>query len=55
MVKAFLPKLRSRPEDHILNVSSMGGFLPVPGQVGYGASKAATMLLIGKALGSQMK
>lgn len=45
MVKAFLPKLKERKEAHILNVSSMGGFLPVPGQVGYGASKAAVMLL----------
>lgn len=45
MVKAFLPELRKRDEAHILNVSSMGGFLPVPGQVAYGASKAAVMLL----------
>lgn len=45
MVKAFLPELKKRKEAHILNVSSMGGFLPVPGQVAYGASKAAVMLL----------
>ncbi len=45
MVKAFLPHLRARPEAHIANVSSMGGFLPVPGQVMYGASKAAVKLL----------
>ncbi|MCU0282737.1 MAG: SDR family NAD(P)-dependent oxidoreductase [Candidatus Nanopelagicales bacterium] len=45
MVKAFLPHLRRRPEAHIANVSSMGGFLPVPGQVAYGASKAAVKLL----------
>ena len=45
MVKAFLPHLLERDEAHILNVSSMGGFLPVPGQVAYGASKAAVMLL----------
>ena len=45
MVKAFLPHLKSRPEAHIANVSSMGGFLPVPGQVMYGASKAAVKLL----------
>lgn len=29
---------------HIVNVSSMGGYLPVPGQTAYGASKAAVML-----------
>jgi short-subunit dehydrogenase len=45
MVKAFLPHLRQRPEAHIANVSSMGGFLPVPGQTVYGASKAAVKLL----------
>ena len=28
----------------MLNVSSMGGFLPVPGQAAYGASKAAVKL-----------
>jgi len=45
MVKAFLPELLKRPEAHILNVSSMGGFLPVPGQSIYGASKAAVKLM----------
>ena len=45
MVKAFLPHLLKRPEAHIANVSSMGGFLPVPGQTVYGASKAAVKLL----------
>lgn len=45
MVKAFLPHLIKRPEAHIVNVSSMGGFLPVPGQGVYGASKAAVKLL----------
>ena len=44
MVKACLPHLLKRPEAHILNVSSMGGFLPVPGQSIYGASKAAVKL-----------
>jgi short-subunit dehydrogenase len=43
-VKALLPHLLTRPEAHILNVSSMGGFLPVPGQTVYGASKAAVKL-----------
>ncbi|MGM0523304.1 MAG: SDR family NAD(P)-dependent oxidoreductase [Bacillota bacterium] len=45
MVKSFLPILLKRPEAHILNVSSMGGFLPVPGQSIYGASKAAVKLM----------
>ena len=45
MVKAFLPYLLERPAAHIVNVSSMGGFLPVPGQSAYGASKAAVKLL----------
>jgi short-subunit dehydrogenase len=45
MVKSFLPHLLTRPEAHIINISSMGGFLPVPGQTMYGASKAAVKLL----------
>ena len=45
MVKAFLPSLLKRPEAHILNVSSMGAYAPVPGQSVYGASKAAVKLL----------
>lgn len=45
MTKAFLPHLLQRPEAYVVNVSSMGGFLPVPGQSVYGASKAAVKLL----------
>jgi short-subunit dehydrogenase len=45
MVKSFLPHLLERPEGHIVNISSMGGFLPVPGQSIYGASKAAVKLM----------
>lgn len=45
MVRAFLPVLLERPVAHVANVSSMGGFLPVPGQTVYGASKAAVKLL----------
>ena len=45
LTKSFLPVLLARPEGHIVNVSSMGGFLPVPGQTIYGASKAAVKLL----------
>jgi short-subunit dehydrogenase len=44
MTKEFLPLLLARPEAHLVNVSSMGGFLPVPGQTIYGASKAAVKL-----------
>ena len=45
MIKAFLPHLLTRPEAWIVDVSSMGGFLPVPGQAIYGASKAAVKIL----------
>jgi len=45
ITKTFLPHLLTRPEAHIMNISSMGGFLPVPGQSIYGASKAAVKLL----------
>lgn len=45
LVKAFLPLLKQRPAAHIANVSSMGGYMPFPGQVVYGASKAAVKLL----------
>lgn len=42
---AFLPLLKARPESALLNVSSMGGLVPVPGQGAYGASKGAVKLL----------
>ena len=45
LIKTFLPQLLTRPEAHIVDISSMGGFLPVPGQTIYGASKAAVKLL----------
>lgn len=45
MVRAFLPLLVARPEAHLANVSSMGGFFPFPGQSVYGASKAAVKIL----------
>src|SRR5690606_411475 len=45
MTKAFLPHLLERPVAHIVNISSMGGFFPVPGQTLYGASKAGVKLL----------
>lgn len=43
-VKAFLPELLRRPQAALLNVSSMGGLVPVPGQGAYGASKGAVKL-----------
>ena len=45
VVKAFLPHLQQRPAAHVVTVSSMGGFLPVPGQAVYGATKAAVRLM----------
>ena len=45
MVKSFLPHLLKRPEASITNISSMGGYIPFPGQTVYSASKAAVKLL----------
>ena len=44
LTKAFLPHFLQRPEAHIVNVASMGGFMPFPGQTLYGAAKAAVKL-----------
>lgn len=54
MIKSFLPYLLKQPSAHIVNVSSMGGFLPVPGQSIYGASKAAVKLM-SEALYAELK
>jgi short-subunit dehydrogenase len=45
VTKTFLPILLTRPEAHIVNVSSMGGLVPFPGQTLYGAAKAAVKLM----------
>lgn len=45
MTKAFLPMLLARPEAHLANVASMGGFIPFPGQTMYSATKAAVKLM----------
>jgi short-subunit dehydrogenase len=45
LTKAFLPHFLNRPEAHLVNISSMGGFIPFPGQTIYGAAKAAVKLL----------
>ncbi len=44
MTRAFIPFLAEQDEACVGNVSSMGGFLPVPGQSVYGASKAAVKI-----------
>lgn len=44
LTKALLPNLLLQEEGMVVNVSSMGGFTPVPGQSIYGASKAAVKL-----------
>lgn len=41
LTRMFIPELLKRSEGHIVNISSMGGFFPFPGQTVYGASKAA--------------
>ena len=45
ITKTLLPHLLTRPEAHIVNVSSMGGFFAFPGQTIYGASKAAVKMM----------
>ncbi len=45
VAKAFLPCLLKRPQAHLVNLSSMGGFIPVPGQTIYCAAKAGVRLL----------
>jgi len=40
-VKFFLPALRTRPQSHIVNISSVFGMIGPPGQAAYSASKFA--------------
>jgi len=55
MIKAFLPHLlKNKTTSVIANVSSMGAYVPVPGQAIYGASKAGVKLLT-EALFSELK
>lgn len=44
LTRAAIKELDMSADSFIVNVSSMGGFLPVPGQGIYGASKAAVKL-----------
>lgn len=57
--RALLPILRSGPDTHLVNISSMGGFVPFPGQTMYSASKAAVKVLTegiyAEAIGTGMK
>jgi short-subunit dehydrogenase len=53
-VSRILPTLVKRPIASLINISSMGGFTPVPGQAIYGASKAAVKLLT-EALYAELK
>ncbi len=43
--KAFLPYLKSRPEAHIVNISSVNGFFPFPGNGPYNCAKHAVKAL----------
>ena len=46
LIRFFMDDLtKDRKEQYIVNVSSMGGFFPFPGQTVYGASKAALKIL----------
>ena len=46
LIRFFMDDLtKDRKEQYIVNVSSMGGFFPFPGQTVYSASKAALKLL----------
>lgn len=45
MIRAFLPYLKKESRSSLANVSSMGGFVSIPGQTVYGASKAAIKIL----------
>ncbi|NLW88832.1 MAG: SDR family oxidoreductase [Clostridiaceae bacterium] len=54
LTRAVALELDATTDTFIANVSSMGGFLPVPGQGIYGASKAAVKLFT-EALYAEMK
>ncbi|GCD78519.1 short-chain dehydrogenase [Thermaurantimonas aggregans] len=45
LTRIFYPHIKARPEAHLVNVSSMGGVFPFPGQTWYGATKSAVKLL----------
>lgn len=53
MIKAVLPGMRERRRDHIVNVTSMGGFITMPGITFYCGSKFA-LEGISEALGKEV-
>lgn len=54
MMKAVLPHMRQRRRGHILNITSMGGFITMPGIAYYCGSKFA-LEGISEALGKEVK
>jgi NAD(P)-dependent dehydrogenase (short-subunit alcohol dehydrogenase family) len=54
MMKAVLPGMRARRSGHIVNVTSMGGFITMPGITAYCGSKFA-LEGISEALGKEVK
>lgn len=54
MIKAVLPGMRERRRGHIINITSMGGFITLPGITDYCGSKFA-LEGISEALGKEVK
>jgi NAD(P)-dependent dehydrogenase (short-subunit alcohol dehydrogenase family) len=54
MIKAVLPHMRARRRGHIINITSMGGFITMPGITYYCGSKFA-LEGISEALGKELK
>lgn len=54
MIKSVLPGMRARRSGHIVNVTSMGGFITMPGITAYCGSKFA-LEGISEALGKEVK
>jgi len=54
ITKAFVPLFRQRRKGHILNITSMGGFITMPGIAYYNGSKFA-LEGISEALGKELK
>ncbi|WP_252275523.1 oxidoreductase [Pseudomonas subflava] len=54
MIKALLPAMRRRRRGHILNITSMGGFITMPGIAYYCGSKFA-LEGISEALGKELQ
>jgi NAD(P)-dependent dehydrogenase (short-subunit alcohol dehydrogenase family) len=53
VIKAFLPAMRERRQGHIINITSMGGFITMPGIAYYAGSKFA-LEGISEALGKEV-